>query len=336
MSFLNCQKEIPDFLTFYLKYTRFIEGSAETTTEERFNDIRTFFKYIKLSNENIAITRENLKETSIYDITIDDLQTIDKQHIDKYLYFLKYELDNSAKSRNRKLASLKRLFEYLNNNNYISSNPTKYIKTAQTEKRLPKHLNLNDSKKLLSTSAKNNDRNAIRNYAIICLFLNCCLRLSELVSIDITDLKLDDKTLRISGKGNKERITYLNDAVVEAIRMYLEIRPTLDKTDINHNALFLSERKKRISKRNVQIIIGNELEKAFKGNKKELHTHSLRHTGATLLYNENNLSILIIQKILGHKSLASTEIYTHISNQKLKEIMNNCTISSILERMGEL
>ena len=335
MSFLKKQKDIPDFLTFYLKYTRFIEGTAETTTEEIYNDLRTFFKYIKLRKNNEEITRETLSSTSIYDMEINDFKAISRQDIDNYLYFLKYELDNNPKTRNRKLASLKRFFEYLSKNNYITTDPTKFTKTAQTGKRLPQYLNLDESKKLLSTTVSVEQRNTIRNYAIICLFLNCCLRLSELVEINITDIKLDDKTLKVKGKGNKERITYLNDAVIEAIKMYLDIRPTLDKTDINHNALFLSERKQRISRRSVQLIIKNELEKTFENNKKELHTHSLRHTGATLLYNENDVSILIIQKILGHKHLSSTEIYTHVSNKKLQEIMENCAISSILERMEE-
>lgn len=335
MSFLNNQKEIPDFLTFYLKYIRFIEGFAESSTEELYSDLRIFFKYIKLKNENREITRETMGGTSIKDLQPKSFENITKQDIDGYLYFLKYELDNSPKTRNRKLASLKKFFEYLDKNNYITNNPTKFIKSASIGKRLPKYLNLNDSKKLLSTSVTTKDRNASRNYAIICLFLNCCLRLSELVNIDITDIKLDDKTLKISGKGNKERITYLNEAVIEAIQKYLEIRPSLEQTDINYNALFLSERKKRISRRNVQLIIENEIKKAFNNEKLELHTHSLRHTGATLLYNENDTSILIIQKILGHKHLTSTEIYTHVDNKKLKEIMENCSISSIIERMEE-
>ena len=118
MSFLNCQKEIPDFLTFYLKYTRFIGGAADTTTEESFNDLKTYFRYLKLSKENIEITRERLKETPINDMTPEDFQNVSKQDIDKFLYFLKYDLDNSPKTRNRKLATLKKFFEYMNNNNY--------------------------------------------------------------------------------------------------------------------------------------------------------------------------------------------------------------------------
>lgn len=335
MSYLKYKNEIPEFLTLYLKYTNFIERAANATTEESFNDLRTFFRYIKLLKKKFKITKEVLSNTSIIDVTINDIRSVTRQDIDKFLYFLKYDLENSPKTRNRKMATLKKFFEYLVNNYYITYNPTASYKSATVEKRLPKYLNLDESKMLLSKTAKTEERNTIRNYAIICLFLNCCLRLSELVEINITDIKLDDKTLKVTGKGNKERITYLNDAVIEAIKKYLGTRPTLDKTDINYNALFLSERRKRISRRNVQTIITNELRKAFDGNKNDLHTHSLRHTGATLLYNENDVSILIIQKILGHKQLSSTEIYTHVSNKKLQEIMRKCAISSILERMEE-
>ena len=339
MSFLIYQKQNPEFLNNYLKYKRYIELSSETTVNETYFDLRTLFRYLKLCQYkeiNIdTINIEEFKKITIKDITIEDISKITKNTIEQFINFLNYVLNNSPKTRNRKLASIKKFFEYLSNNNYIVANPTKFVKTAQIEKRLPKYLNLENSKKLLSATAKIEHRNKIRNYTIICLFLNCCLRLSELVNININDIKLDDRTLKVTGKGNKDRITYLNDAVIEALKMYLEIRPNLDKTNMDYNALFLSERKKRISRRSVQSIIENELKKAFHDVKKGLHTHSLRHTGATLLYNENNVSILIIQKILGHKHLSSTEIYTHVSNKKLKEIMENSTISSIIEKMEE-
>ena len=238
MSYLKYQNEIPEFLTFYLKYTNFIERAAKTTTDEAFNDLRTFFRYIKLLKNNNEITKEVLSNTSIIDVTINDIQSVTRQDIDKFLYFLKYDLENNPKTRNRKVATLKKFFEYMVNNNYITYNPAASYKSATVEKRLPKYLNLDESKTLLSKTAKTEERNTIRNYAIICLFLNCCLRLSELVEINITDIKLDDKTLKVTGKGNKER--------------------------------------------------------------------------------------------------SSTEIYTHVSNKKLKEIMENCAISSLIERMEEL
>ena len=149
-------------------------------------------------------------------------------------------------------------------------------------------------------------------------------------------MKLDERTIKITGKGSKQRIIYINDATFEAINEYLKIRPKLDKTNKDYNALFLSERKKRISRRTVQTITENCLKMAFDGSKDNLHTHSLRHTGATLMHNENNANIVIIQKILGHEQLSSTEIYTHITNKKMKEIMQNCTISSILEKREEI
>ena len=139
----------------------------------------------------------------------------------------------------------------------------------------------------------------------------------------LSNIKIDDseQTVKILGKGNKERILYLDAAVCEAIKAYLEIRPKIGKDNTDYDALFLSSRNKRISQRAVQVIIKDELNELFKDEdedfKKKYHTHSLRHTGATLLYNENDISILIIQRILGHKQLSSTEIYTHVQNKQL-------------------
>lgn len=152
---------------------------------------------------------------------------------------------------------------------------------------------------------------------------------AELIQINLTDIKLDEMTLRLKGKGNKERIIYLNVATKEAIEKYLNVRTNLPKSNPDYNALFLSERNKRISKRMVQTIIGTELNTLFDNNSQGYHTHTLRHTSATLLYNENDIDIRIIQSMLGHSSLASTEIYAHVSNKKLKEFMQNFSILDI-------
>ena len=182
------------------------------------------------------------------------------------------------------------------------------MKSTTVEKRVAKHLNLNESKKLLSTALNSDQRYKIRNYTITCLFLNCCLRLSELIQIDLTDLKLDERTLKVYGKGNIERIVYLNDAVLEALTEYLKVRPSLGKDNIDYNALFISSRNKRISKKAVQSIIKEELNMTFGEAKNGLHTHTLRHTGATLMYNENDTNILVLKKVLGHKSIAANVI----------------------------
>ena len=200
---------------------------------------------------------------------------------------------------------------------------------ATIGKRNPKYLTLNESKKMLSQTIQNDCKYKIRNYTMTCLFLNCGMRLAELIQINLTDIKLDEMTLRLRGKGNKERIIYLNVATKEAIEKYLNVRTNLPKSNPDYNALFLSERNKRISKRMVQTIIGTELNTLFDNNSQGYHTHTLRHTSATLLYNENDIDIRIIQSMLGHSSLASTEIYTHVSNKKLKEFMQNFSILDI-------
>lgn len=340
MSFLKYQKQNPDFLNNYLKYKRYIDCSAETTANETYFDLRTFLRYIKLyiydKNKLNAITINEFKNISIKDITIDDLNKINCFDFENYIIFLCNFLKNTAKTRNRKLATAKGFFEYLETNRLIRINPIKEINFARIEKREPKYLDLNESKQLLSEIINSEEKFKIRNYTITCIFLNCSLRLSELTNINLTDLKIDDseQTLIVHGKGNKERLLYLNGAVCEAIQYYLTIRTPLGKDSIDYNALFLSARNKRISKRTVQTIIKENLMKIIKENPQKYHTHTLRHSGASLLYNEIDVDIFVLKEILGHSNLKSTEIYTHISDKKMKYIMENCTISSILERTG--
>lgn len=339
MSFLKYQKENPEFLNNYLKYKRYIEFCAETSVDEAYFDLRTLFRYIKLSlyhTEKLKdITIAEFKEVTIKEITINDLGKITQFSIDKYIVFLSNTLNNDVSTRNRKIASAKKLFEYLEINNHITFNPTKWTEYGRVKDRLPVYLNLEESKKLLAASINSECQNKIRNYAITCIFLNCSLRLSELVLIDLTDIKIDnsEQTIKINGKGNKQRLLYLNEAVCEAIKLYLEVRPKLSKENPDYNALFLSNRNKRISNRMVQTIIKEELKAVFEEEYKKYHTHSLRHSSASLLYNENDIDIFVLKEILGHASIEATEIYTHVSNEKLKRIMENFAVSSILEKM---
>ena len=335
MSFLKYQKQSPEFLSNYLKYKRYIDFGAQTTTDEAFFDLRTLFRYVKLylydKNKLVNITKEEFKKIDITDVTIEDLEKMNQNDLQNYLFFLDSTLENVSKTRNRKLASMKRLYEYLETNNLINVNPTKWMQSATIEKRQPKYLDLKESKQLLANTINSDSRYKIRNYAIICIFLNCSLRLSELVGINLTDLKIDnsEQSLRVTGKGNKQRILYLNSAVCEAINTYLKVRPPLDKSNKDYNALFLSSREKRISQRSVQDIIKSELKELMESKGKEsakYHTHTLRHSCATLLYNEANVDIFVLKRILGHESLVATEVYTHVSDKKLRELMQNFNI----------
>ena len=343
MSFLQYQHETPEFINNYLKYRRYVLFDPETTIDETFFDLRTFFRYLILALENDKnkienITRDEFRNISIKNITLTEANKVTGQIIINFSYFLAYNLNNESKARNRKLATLKKFFEYLNTNNLIPTNPASNIDFARVPKRLAKFLNLYQSKQLLATAVNSEKKYKTRNYAIICLFLNLSIRLSELVNIDIDDIKLDEKSIKVCGKGNKERILYLDDACIEAINEYLKLRETLPITNPDHNALFLSSRKQRISKRNVQIIIKEEMQTAFndiEDSKKINHVHTLRHSSVSLMYNINDTDIFVLKKILGHTSLSATEIYTHIDPKKLKFIMENFGVSDLIKREKE-
>ena len=186
---------------------------------------------------------------------------------------------------------------------------------------MPRYLTLEDSEKLLQkTATDESDKNRERNYAIITLFLNCGMRLSELVGINIPDIHFDDNRLTVIGKGNKERSIYLNKSCIEALNAYLAVRPQNAKKDLKNSdkALFLSaSRRQRISKRTVEFIVTSELQKAGLDTTK-YSTHKLRHTAATLMYQYGQVDIRALQELLGHESISTTEIYTHVDNKQVR------------------
>ncbi len=215
MKYSVYQEQTPEFLNNYLNYKRCIEHCSNVTVTEDYFDIRTFFRYLKFKELNQKeFNIDDFKQLSIKDITkditIDDMNNLIEKDIDNFLFFLRYELNNTPKTRNKKLASLKGLFKFLVVNNHINTDPTRNHKSTNTGKRLPKYLNLSQSKTMLSKIITLEQRNKIRNYAIVCVFLNCGIILSELVNIDLTDIKFDERTLKVCGKGNKERMLYLN------------------------------------------------------------------------------------------------------------------------------
>src|SRR5699024_9859817 len=187
----------------------------------------------------------------------------------------------------RKISTIRIFFLYLSQKaNLIQNNPAQNLETPKLDKRLPKYLSLEDSQKLLNVTEDDKDENKERDFAIITLFLNCGLRLSELVSINIKDIDFNENKLTVIGKGNKERTIYLNKACVNALKNYLAVRPKegvkVDSKGSN-KALFLSKRLERISKRTVQYIVDKELQRAGLDTSK-YSTHKLRHTAATLMY----------------------------------------------------
>ena len=217
--------------------------------------------------------------------------------------------------------------------NMIKDNPAQNLETPKLNKRLPKYLSLEDSKKLLDVSASDDDnKNKERDFAIITLFLNCGMRLSELVGINISDIKFDDLRLTVIGKGNKERAIYLNKACINALKEYLAVRPNNAKKDLKNSdkALFLSSYRQRISKRTVENIVSRELQKAGLDTTK-YSTHKLRHTAATLMYKYGQVDIRALQELLGHQSISTTEIYTHVDNDQVRNAVESNPLATFEE-----
>lgn len=272
----------PSFLNSFLDYTATILNKSPNTIKEYNYDLNNFLKFImyhyKLTNE------KDIKNINIHDMTIDTVKKITLDDIHAYLFHLKNNYQSKAATRARKVASIRVFFNYLTQKtNLLEKNPAQNLETPKQDKRIPKYLSLDDSKKLLEIAMSDDDRNKERDYAIITLFLNCGMRLSELVGINISDINFKDEKLNVIGKGNKERTIYLNKACVNAINSYMTVRPRDAVKANSRDALFLSERRERISNRTVQYIVKQELRKAGLDTNK-YSVHKLRHTAATLMY----------------------------------------------------
>lgn len=310
--------EIPLILEDYLNYMETIKGISYNTTKEYFFDLRTFFRFIKL-RYRLVDKDTPFEEIDISDIDIELIKQINIQDLHSFISYVDKTRDNGNFAKSRKVASLKSFFGYLYSKvNLISKNPADSLEFPKTDTRQPIYLTLKECEKLLKTILTNkNDFFRKRDYAIVILFLNCGLRLSELSSIDLSKIK--DDTLTVVGKGNKERTIYLNQACVNAIKDYLTVRPK-DATDTE--ALFLSMRKNRMSNRAIQHMIDRYLDKA--GFDTSIYsTHKLRHTAATLMYKYGNVDIRALQEILGHENVSTTQIYTHIDDERLREAVRS-------------
>lgn len=318
----------PEYLNSFLDYTMTILNKSPNTVKEYNYDLATFLKFIKI---RFNLTQEDdFSLITIKDIDINTIKKITLDDIHAFLSYLTTTYHSKAATRARKASSIRVFFNYLcAKTNLIETNPAQNLETPKLDKRLPKYLSLEDSKKLLNVTQNEDNRNMERDYAIITLFLNCGMRLSELVGININDIDFSENKMTVIGKGNKERTIYLNKACVRAIHEYLDVRPKdgikTDKLN-SRKALFLSERRERISKRTVQHIVDKELTAAGLDTKK-YSTHKLRHTAATLMYQYGNVDIRALQEVLGHESISTTEIYTHVANKQARDAIENNPLS---------
>ena len=327
------REENPDFLNAFLDYSTTILNKSPNSIKEYNYDLAMFFKFIKI-HFNMTDKLE-LREIPIKDITINTVKKIKIDDIHAFLGYLTSEYRSKPATRARKISTIRIFFHYLCQDAspkfLLDHNPALNLKTPKKEKRLPKYLSLEDSKKLLDAASDEDNRNFERDFAITTLFLNCGMRLSELVGINIKDIDFEEYKLNVIGKGNKERTIYLNRACMRALTDYLEIRPKEDvKHDKKHSekALFLSERRERIGNRTVQYIINKELTKAGLDTSK-YSVHKLRHTAATLMYQYGQVDIRALQELLGHESIATTEIYTHVNNDQIRSAVERNPLANL-------
>ena len=312
--------ENPEFVNSFLDYSITILNKSPNSVKEYNYDLSMFLKFMKI---HFKLTKEtDFKKIGIKDFSLDTIKKITLEDIHAFLSYLALNQGSKPATRARKISTIRIFFAYLSQKaKLIDENPAQNLETPKLDKRLPKHLSLDDSEKLLNVTLDNNDENKERDYAIITLFLNCGLRLSELTGINLKDFDFNNNTLNVIGKGNKERTIYLNKSCLTAIKNYIEVRPKegiKNDAKASNKALFLSKRKERISNRMVQYIVERELLKAGLDTSK-FSTHKLRHTAATLMYQYGQVDIRALQELLGHKSISTTEIYTHVSNEQVRD-----------------
>lgn len=314
--------EAPPVLLDFLGYMQTVKGKSPKTVNEYYTDLRTFFRYIKYSKKLVSESAA-FEEIPIKDVNIELIETITLTDIYEYLNYLLVERKNNAATRARKISSLKSFFNYLVNKvGLLKNDPTKDLDMPKRKASLPKFLTLEQSISLLNC-VKGPYKE--RDYCILTLFLNCGMRLSELVGINLNDIR-SDNTLKLTGKGNKERIVYLNKACLLALENYMKVRPKSNLKD--RSALFISRNNKRISPKTVQFIVKKCLKNIGLDNQ-GYSVHKLRHTAATLMYQYGEVDIRVLKDILGHTNLGTTEIYTHLSNKQIQKAISSNPLSKI-------
>lgn len=324
--FLEESKQ-PKRVIEFLNYLENVKGKSLNTIKGYSVDLGLFFKFLKVYKglEN-NIELEKIEEVEISDLGDNFIKNISLSDIYAFLAFLEKVRNNSAYARARKVATLKSFFKFLNSKiKLIDENPTVELESPKINKRHPVYLTLDQSITVLNSMDKEN-KNYYRDYCILTLFLNCGMRLSELCNIEIEKIKGD--TLTIIGKGNKERTVYLNEASIAAIENYLKNRNDLKATEEAKKYLFLSSKYRPINKRSVEILVKKHIENA--GFKDQKYTpHKLRHTAATLMYKYGNVDIRSLQNILGHENISTTQIYTHVDDETLREAVKTNPLANI-------
>jgi len=318
------RQEAPEIIRSFLLYHETVKGHSRKTVDEYYLDLRTFFRFLKITKGAVPRNTE-LEEISIRDVDLQFVKNVGLSDVYEFLGYLsrdraqqqnnpdtKYGLN--ANSRARKVATIRSFYKYLTvKAHLLDENPVQDLDSPKVMKSLPRYLSLDESRQLLTSVG---GQNRVRDYCILALFLNCGLRISELVGLNLSDVRGDQ--LRVIGKGNKERIVYLNAACAKALNDYLLERNAAVASD--GRALFITNRRERISRSAVHALVKKHIGEAGLDSSK-YSAHKLRHTAATLMLH-NGVDVRTLQELLGHEHLNTTEIYTHVEDQGLKDAAN--------------
>lgn len=313
--------DAPEIIRSFLSYKLNIQNRSPLTVSEYWLDLRNFFRFVFVSRKDTEETDYEKVDISSLDLAY--VESITTADIYDYLLWLA-ERDVKAVSRARKLSAVRAFFKYHTSKSHlIKADPSEHIDSPTVKRRLPKFLSLEEAIELLDSVDKT-DPNGERDYCILTLFLNCGMRLSELVGINLSDLSHDLSRLTVTGKGSKQRTIYLNEACRSALREYINVRgrnaTQHGGTIKDKNALFLSNRNTRISNKTVQWTVNKYLDKSGLGGK-GYSVHKLRHTAATLMYDQGGVDVRVLKEILGHEQLNTTQIYTHVSDKQIEQAM---------------
>jgi site-specific recombinase XerD len=324
-------KALPQFLKDYAGYTATIKGNSEKTVCEYLLDLRTFFRFMKMRELGVDWDEKEFETVSISDVTLEDANRVTSQNVLDFLYYLGIERKNTSTTRMRKLSSLKSFFHYAYGKRHlIDSNPTSDIDAPKKNVTIPKYLTVEESVRLLESVKEDKESKTWqRDYTIIALFLNTGMRLSELVGLNLQSFDPELRSVKVLGKGNKERIIYLNEAARSAVEAYLRIRLDPKYVRTSTNAFMLSRLETRISPKTVQWVVYKYLERTGLKSK-GMSVHKLRHTAATLMYQSGKVDIRVLKDILGHEQLNTTQIYTHVVNRNLEDAMEQNPLADVI------
>ena len=320
----------PRLIQDFARYKDVVQGCSKKTVSEYLLDLRTFCRWLTAVRESRPTSGEEFEAADISGLDTAFFGSVTTGEVYDFLAYVKDGRENENRSMARKLSAIKQFYKYCTTRTHVlESNPAADIETPKLKKTLPKHLSLDECMDLLSAvSTDENTRTRERDYCILTLFLNCGIRLSELAGISLPDLDRELRSMRVVGKGSKERVVYLNDACRAAIAAYLPVRMNTPAKRQGENALFLSGQGNRISVKTVQWMVKKYLGEAGLGYK-NYSTHKLRHTAATLMYQSGEADIRALKDILGHEQLNTTQIYTHVSNAHMEQAMENNPLSKV-------